>query len=171
MAWWSGWYGEWFADWFSGDETSTGVDKNTDTPLERTRFVPAKKDPFVKAVKREVFAATAVREIEAHEDDAKMEKFDPKDPDERDDFKLNWTRRLAPIDDTVYESAWEIVTDMSGDTNPLAVFDDDIMTGAKATRVWLEGGTSGNTYKLENTIVTVGGRTLQDTISIKVKDK
>jgi hypothetical protein len=96
-------------------------------------------------------------------------KYDPKDPDERDDFKLAWATRLAPFDDTVDTSSWTIVTDQTGSANPLNIFDEDVLDAALSTRLWLEGGVEGTTYEILNEIVTLGGRTLQQTIYIPVK--
>lgn len=97
-------------------------------------------------------------------------KYDPKDPDERDDFKLHWSARLAPIDDTIDTSTWAIVTDQTGSSNPLNIFDEDKLNENLSTRLWLEGGVEGTTYAIRNEIVTVGGRTLQQTIYIPVKE-
>lgn len=94
-------------------------------------------------------------------------KYDPKDPDERDDFKLDWTARLAPIDDTIVTSTWAIVTDQTGASSPLNIFDQDNTT--LTTRLWIEGGDEGVTYEILNEILTTGGRTLQQTIYIPCK--
>lgn len=98
-------------------------------------------------------------------------KFDPKDPDERDDFKLNWTNRLAPIADTIADgqSTWTIVTDQTGSANPLNIYDNDIFNSNKSTRAWIEGGVEGTKYELLNEVITTGGRTLQQTCYLPVK--
>ncbi len=46
----------------------------------------------------------------------------------------------------------------------------DASTLTKAT-VWLRGGQKGTTYLVTNRIVTVGGRTDDRTISVKVEDR
>jgi hypothetical protein len=141
-----------------------------DTPLERWRYVLAKALTYVSPVNQELSVPTVTREFLCHED-ARMIKFPYKDPDERDDFKLHWVNRLAPEPDTIATSTWEIITDMSGDGFPLNIYDEDIFNEGLSTRCWLEGGTDGNTYLLLNEVVTVGARTLQQTIQIKVKSR
>lgn len=98
--------------------------------------------------------------------------FPEKDPDERDDFKLHWSNRIAPLGDTIPDdgSLWEIVTDQTGSLNPLNIYDSDVYNAGLSTRVWLEGGVAGQTYELLNTVVTAGARTLQRTVKIKVKE-
>jgi len=96
-------------------------------------------------------------------------KYDPKDPDERDDFKLSWATRLAPIADTIETSTWAIQNDQSGSDNPANVYDSDVLNEGKSTRLWLEGGVEGTTYEILNEVITLGGRTLQATVYIPVK--
>src|SRR5690554_4842069 len=120
MSWQGAWQDNWSGSWQG--PTSPPADKSTDTPLERTRFIPPKKDPSVVPALRTLQVRPAVRTITSHEDQSKMTKFDPKDPDERDDFKLDWTPRLAPLGDTIETSTWQIVTDMTGDPSPLNIY-------------------------------------------------
>jgi hypothetical protein len=108
-------------------------------------------------------------------------KFPDKDPDNREDFKLHWTNRLASNDpaDTISTSEWLIVTsltdatplDQSASTNPLNIYADDIFNSGKSTRVWLEGGVAGQSYFLRNRVVTVGARQLDRTVVVKVKEQ
>ena len=106
------------------------------------------------------------RTIVLHEG-GKLVKFPFKDPDEIDDYKLDWTSRLAPESDTVATSDWTIVTDMTGDANELVIV---VKTNTdSSTTVWLADGTIGNTYILLNHITTTGGRTLEQSVAIKIK--
>lgn len=92
-----------------------------------------------------------------------MKWFPDKDPDEVLDYQINWA---APLDDgdTIATSVWSIVT------APDAVLeiDSDAAT-ATTTTVWLSAGTLGKRYALLNRITTVGGRTMDQTVWIKLK--
>ncbi len=85
-----------------------------------------------------------------------------KDPDAVLDYSVDWTLWLAG--DQIATSEWilEPETDLEA-----AV---DTKTASKAT-VWLRGGVAGTTYLATNRIVTVGGRTDDRTISIRVQDR
>lgn len=158
--------------WFAPLAELPPIDFDTDTPLERTRSVPfPKRTVLVKAVKRTVIVKAAVRLIAAHEDPTKMLKYDPKDPDDRDDFKIDWTSRLAPLNDTVAASVWAIVTDVSEHDDPIEIETSDILSGNLGTRVWLINGDAGKTYQLRNRVTTAGGRILDQTIQVSVKEK
>lgn len=81
-----------------------------------------------------------------------------KDPDEVLDYQINWTARVD--DDTIATSTW-IVDD--GITQDSDTFSDS------ATTIWLSGGTVGELYSLVNRITTTGGRTMDQTVHIKIK--
>ncbi len=81
--------------------------------------------------------------------------------DEVKDYTLDWTKELLRNgSDTISTSSW--VEDSSGIT-----IDSDSNT-TKKTTVWLSGGSNGETYTVENTVVTAGGRTLKRFLNIKV---
>jgi hypothetical protein len=68
------WNGDWFSGWFGSwlGDVSTPVDKNTDTPLERTRTVAMPvREMTVAMPTREKSVPAKVRELEAHEDRVK----------------------------------------------------------------------------------------------------
>jgi len=96
-----------------------------------------------------------------------MLKFPFKDPDEVDDYKLDWTSRLAQDADTIFDSAWSIVTDMTGDPSPLLILTNSHDT--TTATVWLADGTIGNTYQLLNHVHTTGDRQLEQSVNIKIK--
>ena len=85
-----------------------------------------------------------------------------KDPDAVLDYSVDWTLWLAG--DQIATSQWIL----EPDTDLVAAADTNTTT--KAT-VWLSGGVAGTTYLATNRIVTVGGRTDDRTISVKVEDR
>lgn len=87
-------------------------------------------------------------------------KFPPKDPDDVLDYSIDWTARLDDAD-SIQSSDWSVV---DGDV----VIDSQSTSGAK-TLVWLSGGTDATTGILLNRVVTIGGRTMDQTVSIKIK--
>jgi hypothetical protein len=85
-----------------------------------------------------------------------------KDPDAVLDYSVDWALWLAG--DEISTSEWILEEG--------ALLEQVIAsnTATKAT-VWLRGGQSGITYSVTNRIVTVGGRTDDRTISVKVEDR
>ncbi len=88
-------------------------------------------------------------------------KFPAKDPDDVLDYVVDWTARLDDAD-SISTSDWS-VTD--GDV----VVDSQSLSGNKSI-VWLSHGTDGTASVLLNRIVTQGGRQMDLTISIKIKN-
>ncbi|TJW14459.1 MAG: hypothetical protein E5W82_10815 [Mesorhizobium sp.] len=88
--------------------------------------------------------------------------WDPKDPDEVLDYVLDWEDRLDG--DTIVSSAWTIPVG-SGLTINSTSFTDT------TTTVWLSAGVLLTTYELLNRVVTAGGRTMDQTVRLKVKSK
>ena len=81
-----------------------------------------------------------------------------KDPDETKDFIINWALRMTRLgSDTIDSSSWIAETGIT--------IDSDTNTTTTAT-VWLSGGTLKAYYLATNTIVTAGGRTLEQSIKI-----
>lgn len=96
-------------------------------------------------------------------------KWPNKDPDERLDYVIDWTPRLG--DDSIVGSVWMIV---SGDVEIDG--DGEIVTGAKKSLVWLQGGTvdaetGERECRLLNRITTAAGRIMDQTARIKLKAK
>lgn len=88
-----------------------------------------------------------------------------KDPDARLDYAFDWSPWLNG--DEISTSNWyadsggiDIVngSDSVDDTNTI-------------TRIFIEGGTPGENYALKNTITTIGGRTDERTIEIRVRQR
>lgn len=88
-------------------------------------------------------------------------RFPDKDPDEVLDYALDWSRALAV--DTIQSAT---ITRPSG-TVVLSGIDED----ATSQTVWLAGGVLGETSVLLFHIVTAGGRTMERSVSIKIRAK
>lgn len=86
--------------------------------------------------------------------------WDSKDPDEVLDYVLNWSARLGS--DTITTSTWTVPDGITMDS------DSETTT---ATTIWLSGGTEGQSYDILNRIVTAGGRTMDQTVKLKIKAK
>lgn len=109
--------------------------------------------------------------FDLHEDEMTI-KFPYKDPDETQDYELDWTARLDALptaDDTIDSSSWSIVTDMSGHAAPLVI--EAIQKSDNETRVWLSGGTTGEKYELLNRVTTTAGRIMDQTCELKIKER
>ncbi len=85
-----------------------------------------------------------------------------KDPDAILDYSIDWSSWLAG--DQISTSEWLLEEGAAIEKVT------DTKTATKAT-VWLRGGNAGTTYLVTNRIVTVGGRTDDRTISVKVEDR
>jgi len=83
-----------------------------------------------------------------------------KDPNAVMDFTIDWSNWLGS--DTISASSWPEID--SGITK-----DSDAKTDTQ-TVIWLSGGTAGEQYYMTNRIVTVGGRTQDRTIAVRVKE-
>lgn len=82
-----------------------------------------------------------------------------KDPDEVADYEIDWTEQLSG--DTITASTWIVPTGITKDS------DSNTTT---STTIWLSGGTTGTTYRLQNRVTTAGGRTFENTVGIAVAD-
>ena len=87
-----------------------------------------------------------------------------KDPNEVLDYTLNWAERL--VLDTIATSVWSFALDPDN----LLIIDSESET-TTTTTVWLSGGTVAEVYELTNRITTAGGRTMDQTVKIKIKSK
>lgn len=89
-----------------------------------------------------------------------MLKWPQKDPDEVLDYQIDWSARLG--DDTIASSAWE---------TPDGITQDSDSNDDTTTTIWLSGGSAGESYTFTNRIVTDGGRTMDQSVKLKVKEK
>lgn len=92
-----------------------------------------------------------------------MLMWDNKDPNEILDYQINWTAQV-PGDDTIATSNWTIT---GSDT--LAEQSKSIV--GKSTIIWLTGGEDGELAVLTNRIVTTDGRTIDQSVELRIKQK
>jgi hypothetical protein len=83
-----------------------------------------------------------------------------KDKDEVLDYVIDWAARLS--NDIIFSSTWIVPTGIVMDSNS---------NTDSSTTIWLHGGTIGSTYELLNRIVTTGGRTMDQSVKLKIKEK
>lgn len=83
-----------------------------------------------------------------------------KDPDSTEDFAFNWVMDLDG--DTISSSTFSLP---DGLTEVSSAHDDT------ETQIFVSGGTACTTYRITNRIVTVGGRTFDKTIRIRVRER
>ncbi|MBI2817967.1 MAG: hypothetical protein HYX72_13620 [Acidobacteria bacterium] len=83
-----------------------------------------------------------------------------KDPDATLDYSIEWSKWLAG--DTIQTSQWTVPNGLTQASSS--------NTTTKAT-VWLSGGTPGQLYTVTNRITTVGGRTDERSITIRVEER
>jgi hypothetical protein len=93
-----------------------------------------------------------------------MSSIDPftkyKDPNDVRDFTIDWSGALVGSD-TITTSTWSAESGVT------------VVTSTKTnttTTVWLSGGTDGEGYSVTNRIVTVGGRTLDQSLYVIVRE-
>ncbi len=85
-----------------------------------------------------------------------------KDPEEIKDYQINW-RPLLGRDDTLTASAWGV------DDDDTLIIDSDSLTDTTTT-VWLSEGTLGSCH-VTNTVETASGRTYEQTVKLRIKEK
>jgi hypothetical protein len=83
-----------------------------------------------------------------------------KDPDSTEDFAFNWVIDLDG--DTITSSVFTLPDGMT----EVSTANDDT-----TTQIFVSGGSAGRTYRITNRIVTSGGRTLDKTIRIYVRER
>ncbi len=90
-----------------------------------------------------------------------LDTWPAKDPTEVKDYDINWLPELGP-DDAIQSSAWTIIAG-SGLSITLQAFVSPI------SKVWLSGGAVGQTYLLQNTIISTGGRTETEVATLRIR--
>ncbi|MBR0693669.1 hypothetical protein [Bradyrhizobium lablabi] len=91
-----------------------------------------------------------------------MLTWPPKDPGEVLDYDINWAPRLGS--DTIVTSDWVTQPGITLTINSKSFT-------SQLTKVWLSGGTIGETYVLKNTVTTVAGDTVIESVSILIRAK
>ncbi len=87
---------------------------------------------------------------------------EPKDPNEKVDFTVDWSKRLD-TGDTIETTTFTV-------TEGTVTVDSSSASGKIAT-VWLTGGSSGEVCPVLNRIITVGGREMEQTILLEILSK
>lgn len=91
-------------------------------------------------------------------------QWDSKDPDEVLDYQIDWGERLQDAE-TISTSAWTI----TGSDSVLT--EDSNSISGESTVIWLSSGTLGVRYTLTNRIVTDAGRTMDQSVRLKIVAK
>ncbi|QDP20668.1 hypothetical protein [Bradyrhizobium cosmicum] len=115
-----------------------------------------------------------------------MKTWPAKDPDEILDYDLDWTMRLysadelalvapdllglVPTSELVPQPADTIASSSFTLPSGTLVANSSSYTSTH-TKVWLAGGAEGESYLVQNRITTAGGRTMDQTVKLKVKSK
>ena len=91
-------------------------------------------------------------------------RWDPKDPQEVLDYRVDWSDRLE-VGDVIVDSTWV----RSGPDTALVLgvnsHDDS------STLLWLSAGTLGAEYRLTNHVTTQQGREMDATVRLKIREK
>lgn len=99
-----------------------------------------------------------------------MDRWPDKDPNENLDYDIDWAGTVdAPgraFGDALASSVWAIT---GNDDTVLVIGITSFST--TIAKVWLSGGTLKVNYKLTNTVTTVGGRTMEKSGYLLIKEK
>ena len=106
-----------------------------------------------------------------------MKTWPAKDPDEILDYDLDWTPRLYSTDELDRIEAGETVT--PADTIASSSFtlpSGTLVANSSSytsthTKVWLAGGAEGESYLVQNRVTTAGGRTMDQTVKLRIRTK
>lgn len=90
-------------------------------------------------------------------------RWPDKDPADVLDYALDWSDQLAlsDPDDTISSATWTVPAGLTAGAQFVA-------SGIAA--IWLSGGTAGTDYTVTCRIVTTGGRTLERSVKLLVKE-
>lgn len=95
---------------------------------------------------------------------SQLDTLDPKDPDERVDYGINWRFR---DDDEIVASVWTVQSGLTKVADPVSGVVDPFTN--TSTTVWITGGTAGSSYTALNRITTLKGRIRDKTLTIRVQ--
>lgn len=96
-----------------------------------------------------------------------MLTWPPKDPNEVLDYQLDWADPDDPrleTGETLSSSVWSVA---EGDVS----IDSDSYVGTGLSTVWLSAGTAGTKCILLNRVTTSGGRTYDQSVVLRIRDK
>lgn len=90
-------------------------------------------------------------------------RWPDKDPADVLDYGLDWSDQLALVTpaDTISSATWTVPAGLTAGAQ--------FVIGAVAT-IWLSGGTAGTDYTITCRIVTAGGRTLERSVKLLVRE-
>lgn len=90
-------------------------------------------------------------------------RWPDKDPADVLDYGLDWSDQLALVSpaDTISSVTWTVPAGLTAGPQ--------FLLGSVAT-AWLSGGTAGTDYTIICRIVTTGGRTLERSVKLQVKE-
>lgn len=74
------------------------------------------------------------------------------------DYTINWPARGLGTD-TIASSTW------ATSSSDITISNQQIINSNTQTLFWLTGGVAGTVYTITNTIITSGGRTMQETVN------
>ncbi|WP_424986549.1 hypothetical protein [Microbulbifer sp. S227A] len=83
-----------------------------------------------------------------------------KDPDDNADYAIDWSNLLAG--DTIQASEWIV---------PEGLVAGDSAVAGDVTTLWLSGGTHGTVYQVTNRVTTLGGRRLDRSVALLVRNR
>jgi hypothetical protein len=84
-----------------------------------------------------------------------------KDPDEVLDYSIDWSGRLSG-DDTISLSVWTVPAGITNEEEDKSGRDDHAVAVGRHRR---------QTYSFLNRVTTVGGRVMDQTVTLKIKSK
>jgi hypothetical protein len=94
-------------------------------------------------------------------------KWDDKDPDDTDVFTLSWATRLGS--DTIASATWLLDDEAVWPVGSGVLTKGTEGHTTTTVTVWLSGGVLDQDYELTSRVVTVGGKTLDQTVKLRVR--
>lgn len=98
----------------------------------------------------------------------------PFDPNETKDYTIDWSEEMDAYSDTVQTANFTVSTSNSG----LGVASSSVDATGKFATMWLTASNLtqlnamiGSSVLIDHTITTSGGRTLNETISLRIRSK
>jgi len=76
-------------------------------------------------------------------------------------YTVDWADETTDVSDTI---------DSSGFVVPTGITKDDDSNSTTTATIWLSGGRHGVTYVITNQVVTVGGKTLEQSFTVEIDD-
>lgn len=100
-----------------------------------------------------------------------LDRWPNKDPNEVLDYDIDWAGSVnspgRAFGDSLTSSTW-MLTNVPDD-GMLVMGATSFSTGA--TKIWLSGGTVNKQYRITNRVTTVGGRTMDKSGLLLIKEK